>query len=246
MPPRRPGRALRTLLLVAGETLITLGAVVLLLMAWELWGTNLAADSAQRKAVGEFAASLGTSASPQIDPANGYGPTPVTPKPERTGEVFGVAYVPRFGPEYARPLVEGTAPAQLDTLGLGHYPRTTMPGAPGNFALAGHRQTHGAVLDSIDTLVPGDRIYVQTRSGYYVYKVRGSEIVAPDRVDVLLPVPKKPGTSPSESVLTLTSCNPRYGDWERFIVYSALDSWRPIDAGAPTEIAAQVARTMGK
>ena len=35
---------------------------------------------------------------------------------------------------------------------------TAMPGAVGNFAMAGHRQTHGAVLDNIDALVPGDQI----------------------------------------------------------------------------------------
>jgi hypothetical protein len=39
------------------------------------------------------------------------------------------------------------------------------------------RQTHGAVLDNIDALVPGDRIYVQTREGYYVYVFRNSQIV---------------------------------------------------------------------
>ncbi len=51
---------------------------------------------------------------------------------------------------------------------------TAMPGAVGNVAVAGHRQTHGAVLDNIDTLVPGDRIYVQTRDGYYVYIFRNN------------------------------------------------------------------------
>ena len=81
----------------------------------------------------------------------------------------------------------------LDTLGIGHYQGTAMPGAAGNFAVAGHRQTHGAVLDNIDALVPGDRIYVQTREGYYVYVFRNSQIVLPSRTDVLLPVPTQAG-----------------------------------------------------
>ena len=124
---------------------------------------------------------------------------------------IGILYVPRFGAGYTRPIVQGTAPAVLDTLGIGHYQGTAMPGAVGNFAVAGHRQTHGAVLDHIDALVPGDRIYVQTREGYYVYVFRNSQIVLPSRTDVLLPVPTQPGAAPTESYLTMTSCNPRFG-----------------------------------
>ena len=62
-------------------------------------------------------------------------------------------------------------------------------------AVAGHRQTHGAVLDNIDTLVPGDRIYVQTREGYYVYRYRSSDIVLPSATEVLLPVPAQPAAT---------------------------------------------------
>ena len=71
----------------------------------------------------------------------------------------------------------------LDTLGIGHYQGTAMPGAAGNFAVAGHRQTHDAVLDHVDALVPGDRIYVQTREGYYVYVFRNSQTGLPSRTD---------------------------------------------------------------
>ena len=155
-------------------------------------------------------------------------------------------YIPRFGENYTRPIVEGTSADVLDTLGLGHYGNTSMPGAVGNFAVAGHRQTHGAVLDNIHTLVPGDRIYVQTRDGYYVYVFRNNRIVLPTEADVLLPVPNQPGVRPTERLLTMTSCNPRFGSEERIIAYSVLDHWQPASAGPPDEIGAQVARARGE
>ena len=102
-----------------------------------------------------------------------------------------------------------------------------MPGTAGNFAVAGHRQTRGAVLDDIDALVPGDRIYVQTGDGFYIYVFRNSEIVLPDRTDVLLPVPGQPAAAPTESYLTMTTCNPRFGSQERFVAYALLEQWQP-------------------
>jgi sortase A len=160
--------------------------------------------------------------------------------------MIGIMYVPRFGPDYTRPIIEGTDAGVLDTLGLGHYGTTSMPGAVGNFAVAGHRQTHGAVLDNIHTLVPGDKIYVQTTDGYYTYVFRNNQIVLPDRTDVLMPVPTQAGVTPKESILTMTSCNPRFGSQERIIAYSTLESWQPASAGPPSEIAAQVAHAHGK
>jgi len=155
-------------------------------------------------------------------------------------------YIPRFGANYTRPIVQGTTSDVLDTLGLGHYGTTAMPGAVGNFAVAGHRQTHGAVLDNIHTLVPGDKIYVQTKDGYYTYVFRNNQIVMPSRTDVLEPVPTLPGVAPTERYLTMTSCNPRFGAEERIIAYALLDSWRPASAGPPADIADQVAAAIGK
>jgi sortase A len=174
-----------------------------------------------------------------------YGAPVVSAAPGHAGTI-GIMYIPRFGPNYTRPIVQGTTGDVLDTLGLGHYSNTAMPGAVGNFAVAGHRQTHGAVLDNIHTLVPGDRIYVQTRDGYYVYVFRNNQIVLPSQTDVLEPVPTQPGATPTESFLTMTSCNPRFGSQERIIAYALLESWQPASAGPPAEIAAQVAAAIGK
>lgn len=237
---------------VAGELLITLGVIAVLFVAWQLWWTNVEADAVQGAAVKQFVQDhrVPVADGPSVAAPPGKAPeepaaVPVGKAPGH-GEAIGVVYIPRFGTEYSRPVIEGTSSDVIDTLGLGRYAGTAMPGAMGNFVLAGHRQTHGAVLDNIHTLVPGDKIYVQTADGFYTYVFRNQEIVLPDRTDVLLPVPAQPGTQPDQRLLTMTSCNPRFGSEERIIAYSVFDSWQPLSAGAPQAIAKQVAALQGK
>ncbi|SEE93613.1 sortase A [Arthrobacter alpinus] len=232
----------RTLIQVMGELLITAGVILLLFVVWELWWTNIEANTAQQAAVSQFAHEFqGPITPPAPDVPADFGPPIVMDEPTELSSVFGVVYIPRFGPTYSRPLVEGVQQAQLDTLGLGRYDSSTMPGGVGNFAVAGHRQTHGAVLDAIHTLVPGDKIYVQTKDGYYTYVFRNNQIVLPNRGDVLLPVPTQAGVTPTERFMTMTSCNPRFGAEERIIAYSVMESWQPASAGPPAAIANQVA-----
>ena len=239
-----------------GELFLTAGVVLVLFLGWQLWWTNVESAGSQREAVKDFARQYNATSAqgdaagvqgspdpPSSNPKSGYGPAAIPTEPA-AGATIGILYVPRFGADYSRPIVQGTGPAVLDTLGIGHYEETSMPGAAGNFAVAGHRQTRGAVLDNIDALVPGDRIYVQTREGFYVYVFRNSEIVLPDRTDVLLPVPTQPTATPTESYLTMTSCNPRFGSQERFVSYSLLEQWQPASACPPAEIAALVQRTL--
>ena len=251
--PARGVGILRKLVQVVGELLITVGVILLLFVAWQLWWTNVESDAKQGEAIKNFAQELGGTPAPGAsgDPgtaASGptdFGPPKVAEAPGH-GQTIGIIYIPRFGADYTRPIVQGTSTDVLDTLGLGHYSDTAMPGATGNFAVAGHRQTHGAVLDNIHTLVPGDKIYVQTRDGFYVYVFRNNQIVLPSATDVLLPVPTRPAARPTEAYLTMTSCNPRFGSEERIIAYSLLERWQPASAGPPTEIAAQVAKALGK
>ena len=245
----RPRRSLMAVQ-VAGELLITLGVIAVLFVAWQLWWTNVEADAAQGAAVKQFVqehqAPLPDSsgAAPPAAPADPAA-TPVGTAPAH-GAAIGVIYIPRFGANYSRPIIEGTSSDVIDTLGLGRYAGTAMPGAVGNFVMAGHRQTHGAVLDNIHTLVPGDKIYVQTADGFYTYVFRNQEIVLPDRTDVILPVPAQPGAAPEQRLLTMTSCNPRFGSEERIIAYSVFDSWQPLSAGPPAPIAQQLAALQGK
>jgi sortase A len=249
MPARGVG-VLRKLIQIVGELLITLGVILLLFVAWQLWWTNVESDAKQSEVIKNFAQDLGGSAGPVASGPTAaapvdFGPPKIAEAPGHGGTI-GIMYIPRFGADYTRPIVQGTSTDVLDTLGLGHYSDTAMPGATGNFAVAGHRQTHGAVLDNIHTLVPGDKIYVQTKDGFYIYVFRNNQIVLPSATDVLLPVPTQPAARPTEGYLTMTSCNPRFGSQERIIAYSLLDHWQPASAGPPTEIAAQVAKAVGK
>ncbi|MCY1224810.1 sortase [compost metagenome] len=251
--PARGVGVLRIVVQIVGELLITVGVILFLFVAWQLWWTNVESDAKQSETIKNFAQELGGSAAPAASDApdastpapTDYGPPKVAEAPGH-GQTIGIMYIPRFGADYTRPIVQGTSTDVLDTLGLGHYSDTAMPGATGNFAVAGHRQTHGAVLDNIHTLVPGDKIYVQTRDGFYVYVFRNNQIVLPSATDVLLPVPTQPAARPTEAYLTMTSCNPRFGSQERIIAYSLLDHWQPASAGPPAEIAAQVAKALGK
>ncbi|MDN5878628.1 MAG: class E sortase [Arthrobacter sp.] len=255
--PLKPGRRRsRSAAIIGGlgEVLVTLGVIVLLFVAWELWWTNIEADGAQEEltsrtlqefAGGDANASTGPSQSAEAADADRkkYG------TPEKTNldgeETFGVLYVPRFGKDYARPISEGVGSDVLDHLGIGHYPQTQLPGEQGNFAVAAHRQTHGQVFWDIDKLVDGDQLYVQTRQGYYTYRYRSTEIVDPSDSKVLLPVPHEPGEQAGESLLTMTSCHPPFTTRMRIIAYSELESWRPLDAGPPAVIAEAVGRATG-
>ncbi|MFW0112697.1 class E sortase [Rothia sp. P5766] len=238
------GTPLQLTLSVVGELLITLGLILLLFVAWQLWWTNLAANRIQGDTVQgliqEFNPtttpdSAKTAEIPAYDPAN---PT-LTLSPSY-GQAYGVVYIPRLGADYTRPLAEGVGSDVLDTLGLGHYPESQALGAYGNFALAGHRQTNGAVLDHIDQLQTGDNIYIRTAEGYYTYRVYQSQIVLPSQVEVIAPNPDQleaPVEEATRRLLTLTSCHPRYGSTERYIVHAEFVSWQPNQAGPPAEIA---------
>ena len=106
-----------------------------------------------------------------------------------------------------------------------------MPGAIGNFALAGHRLTHGSAFMKIADLRLGDPIVVETPTTWYVYRVTASLIVNPDQVDVIDPVPEHPGEQPTRALLTLTSCSPLFGHTQRYIVHAALVGSSPHSAG---------------
>ena len=238
----QPSRAPRvTVLGVAGEVLLTLGVVVGLFVVWQLWWTNLDATAAQEEAVTEMAQQFDASAPAAGRAELDFG-EPIVAQAPGYGQGLGIVYIPRFGSDYARPIMEGTGADVLDTLGLGHYEGTAMPGEVGNFAVAGHRQTNGKVLDLIHTLEAGDRIHVRTAAGYYVYVVEEHEIVMPSEVRVVASNPQEPQSEPVRKLMTMTSCHPRFGDTERYVVHAVLESWRPAQAGPPAEIAAVVAR----
>ncbi|MEZ5193464.1 MAG: sortase [Nocardioides sp.] len=96
------------------------------------------------------------------------------------GTAAYVVKIPRFGEDYAIPVLEGVEDDALAS-GFGHFVQTVGPGAKGNFALAGHRITHGEPLRRMPELQPGDEIVVETRQWVYSYVLDtgGDDLVIP-------------------------------------------------------------------
>lgn len=98
--------------------------------------------------------------------------------------------------------------------GPGHYPDTSLPGQPGTVAIAGHRTTYLAPFREIARMRPGDEITLEMPYGTFVYRVTETEIVSPDRVDVIEDV--------GYPQLVLSACHPLYSAAERYIVFARL------------------------
>lgn len=245
---------IRAAIRTVGELSITLGVVLLLFVVWQLWWTDVEAAQEQQAAVAELrqawhdpvpasdATPLPAPSLPAVPPADpaaappeGEPPVPAAPA---EGESFALVHIPRFGDGYTVPVDEGIGLDQVLNRGvLGHYPDTALPGQVGNFSVAGHRVTYGRPLHQIAELEPGDAVVVETAQAWYVYRVRDHQIVSPDRVEVVAPVPNQPDAEPSERLMTLTACHPMYSARERYIVHAALDSWQPRAAGTPDVLA---------
>ena len=98
-----------------------------------------------------------------------------------------------------------------------------MPGAVGNFAVAGHRTTYGRPFHDIDRLRAGDTIVVETKTAYSVYAVKRHDIVAPTDVEVIAPVPAASrARSRPARWLTMTACHPKYSAAQRYVVFAEL------------------------
>jgi sortase A len=240
----------RTTIGVVGELAITAGVVLLLFVVWQLGYVAVTTNRAQAATVeslerqfGRKTATPSAASTPTDDSTVGpsVGPTaaptsPPTNAPTRppapSGDAFAILRIPRLGTGWAKPVYQGVG-ADVLAEGIGHYPETQLPGTVGNAGFAGHRAGHGNPLIDIDTLRPGDPIVVETADAYVVYRTVRSEIVPPTDVRVLAPVPEQPGATPTEAWLTLTSCEPKYGSTNRYIVFARLDRSVPRDQGAP-------------
>jgi sortase A len=151
------------------------------------------------------------------------------------GEIFAKLYVPRFGDDYVRNIAEGTSVDKvLNTVGLGHYGITQLPGEVGNFAIAGHRAGNGGPMRAIDKFVTGDLVYVETAGTWFTYRFLESKIVEPTEVGVINPQPEGlTKLSATGKYLTMTSCTPIYVNSQRIIAWFELVGERPNSSGAP-------------
>ena len=210
---------------ILGDLFVTAGLVLLLFVGWQLWFTDVTANRAQDATVSKLTDDFAR-------PAPGSAPGTETPAAVELGSAFAIVRIPRFGADYARPVLEGTTRDILQD-GIGHYDGTALPGAVGNFAVAGHRTTYGRPFHDVDKLRSGDLVVVETRTAYSVYAVKRHEIVAPTDVQVVAPVPDKPGVKPTERWMTMTACHPKYSAAQRYVVFAQLVRTYPRSEGLP-------------
>lgn len=216
-----------------GQTLLTLGVVVLLFIVYEAWFTNFTTDRKQDALNSELHKEWKDAPSPTVGDTQ---QTNITDIP--VGDAFAILRIPTFGADFAKVIVQGTTDAALEK-GPGHYTDTVGPGAVGNFSVAGHRVGKGSPFLNLDKLKPGDAIVFETKSSWFVYRVigkagsddfsdptypvSGQSIVKPEDVSVIAPVPTEPGKTPTQKLLTLTTCNPKFSASQRLIVHAYLD-----------------------
>jgi sortase A len=216
--------SLRKFLRGLGKTFISAGTLILLFVAYQLWGTGIAEAHSQSALKRQFHTATVTSTVP---PTTGppttltgatssttVAPPPATP----VGSAVAIIDIKKIGVDAA--VVEGVGVADLQK-GPGHYPGSPLPGQIGNAAIAGHRTTYGAPFYRLNELRAGDPILVTTKASPvpWRYVVVSSKSVSPDDVSVLNPTPT--------AMLTLTTCTPRFSASQRLVVVARLDDTRP-------------------
>ncbi|MEU6864097.1 class E sortase [Streptomyces sp. NPDC046876] len=154
------------------------------------------------------------------------GSLPAASAPGGSG-AYGVLRIPRLG--VVVPIAQGVDKrAVLDKGYAGHYPGTAQPGAAGNFALAGHRNTHGEPFRYINRLRAGDELIVDVRGRRFTYVVGRTLAETSERdTGVLAPVPRSTvrpeyGYSEPGAYITLTTCTPEYTSKYRLVVWGTL------------------------
>ncbi|MFC9702507.1 class E sortase [Streptomyces sp. NPDC056943] len=210
---------------IIGELFITFGVVMLLFVTYQLWWTNVLAGQETDRA------------KEQIEDTWAKGDDS---KPEafEPGQGFAIMYIPKL--DVVVPIAEGINKTKvLDKGMVGHYAegklKTAMPSdKQGNFAVAGHRNTHGEPFRYVNQLKPGDPIVVETQDAYYTYEMASIlPQTAPSNVSVIEPVPKGSGFTKPGRYITLTTCTPEFTSTYRMIVWGKLVEERPRSKGKP-------------
>ncbi|WP_406094825.1 class E sortase [Streptomyces sp. NBC_01013] len=209
---------------VVGELFISLGVLMLLFVTYQLWWTNVRADQIAGKETHKI----------QDDWAKGKR----SPGAFAPGEGFAIIHIPKL--DVVTPIAEGISKEKvLDRGMVGHYGeeplRTAMPSdKQGNFALAGHRNTHGEPFRYVNRLSPGDPIVVETQDAYYTYEMTSVlPQTSPSNVSVIGAVPPQSGFKKPGRYITLTTCTPEFTSTYRLIVWGKMVDERPRSKGKP-------------
>lgn len=213
---------LRSVLSALGAILTGAGVLILLFVAYQLWGTGLYTSRQQGSLRSEFNDKLKAATAGPSTTSTTVNPNELPP-PAPSGESVATIRIPKIGVD--KTVVQGVGLADLRKA-PGHYPETPLPGEQGNAAIAGHRTTYGAPFNRLDELAAGDEILVTTLKGSFTYTVAGLKVVKPNQVEVLNPTPTP--------TLTLTTCNPKYSAKERLVVVANLAPGQKATAPTPT------------
>lgn len=201
---------------VTGIVLLVVGALVLGWVGWQFWGTNWVSERRQDNVASslEKAWDKGT---PRAD--------------TKWGTASAIVHVPRFGDDFAVPVLEGTSDEEL-AAGIGHVLDTAAAGDPGNYVLAAHRVTHGEPFAGLPDLQVGDKVLVETVDATYTYVLDtgGDDLVVPFTDEwVLARFPHNPdaaGPAPPRGVghhlITLLTCSEIFHTDNRNVVFGHL------------------------
>lgn len=240
------------------EVTVTLGLIVLLFVVQQLWWTNREARQGATRQVQALERQW-DSGSGRGSGAGDGDVTPATPSPRPDGspaagsggrsrptsgggqraarapvydKAYAVIRIPRIG--ITAPIAQGVSKQNILNKGyVGHYVQTAGPGQAGNFALAGHRNTHGEPFRYINRLRHGDTVTIETGSAVYTYVVdKGIPQTSARDSGVIAAVPRSTvrpqyGYSAPGYYLTLTTCTPEYTSRYRLAIWATLRSMRP-------------------
>lgn len=175
--------------------MISAGALLLLFVAYQLWGTGLRESREQERLADKLATIT------------------IVTTPER-GEPVSRIKIPTLGVD--KVLVGGVDAESLKK-GPGLFPMSPLPGQLGNVAIAGHRTTYGAPFEDLDKIKVGDAIVFETPAGTRTYRVHKEPYnVFPSNVEVVAT------KDPLRATLTLVTCTPKFTSWKRLIVEAEL------------------------
>lgn len=217
------GSALRFAIRLGAELAITAGVILAAFVFYLLVWTNHQTAQAQDSLLDDFHA--------EKEHAEKSRGKDAVEKPE-SGDGLGVLHIPALGEDWEWVIVEGVTDDDL-AKGPGHFPGTALPGEVGNFAVAGHRSTHGEPFANLDRLEVGDTVVVETVDGWLTYQVTWQRILAPSATEVLDPVAGHPGEEAEQRTMTLVTCHPRWGSSERLVIGTQLVERRGPTAGPP-------------
>jgi len=208
-----------------GAVLVAAGLALGAYGAWQVWGTDVVSSRTHRALVAEARAAW-----------SAPGDVAVEPLATDHGRLSAIVRIPRFGDDYAVPLLEGTSDDVL-AAGFGRFTDGAVAGARGNFALAAHRVTHGEPLRDMPLLEPGDEVVVETPRWTYTYVLDtgGDDLTVPFTEGwVLATVPRNPdegGVQPRQQrgqrLLTLSTCSELFHTDGRLVAFGHLASREP-------------------